>query len=297
MKNLKIGALTLLASSFMLTAQTLKSPDGNFEMNFQLKNGVPYYNLKYHGNTIVEDSKLGLRLLKDGDIQFASEIEKKNQQGKDLVSGFVKTDEKFDSKNESWSPILGEKKNYINHYNELAVTLNQPTNDRYMVLKFRLFNDGLGFRYEFPQQKNLNYFVVEEEDSEIDLPWDAKAFWIPADYDSQEYLYQETPISGIPARWPKSFDGNASQALVKDAVQSPLMIKKEGKTPIYINLGEAAVINYPASHLEVDAKNFKFKTHLTPDAQGAKGYLQTPQNTPWRTIIVSNKAEEVLILK
>ncbi len=294
MKNTKLSALFLLGATIFFNAQTLKSPDGKFEMNFQLKSGVPYYNLKYQGNTIVEDSKLGLRLLKDGDIQFASEIEKKNQQGKDLNAGFVKTNEKFDSKNETWSPILGEKKNYINNYNELAVTLNQTENDRHIVIKFRLFNDGLGFRYEFPQQKNLNYFVIKEEDTEIDLPWDAKAFWIVADYDSQEYQYQETNISGIPARWPKSYDGNASQALIKDAVQTPLMIKKEGKTPIYINIGEAGVYNYPASHLEVDAKNFKFKTNLTPDAQGAKGYMQTPQNSPWRTIIVSNKAEEVL---
>lgn len=294
MKNLKISAFFLLVSTLGLNAQTLKSPDGKFEMNFQLKSGVPYYNLKYEGNTVVEDSKLGLRLLKDGDIQFASEIERKDQQGKNLNSGFVKTDEKTTSKNETWQPILGEKKNYINHYNELAISLNQPENDRYMIIKFRLFNDGLGFRYEFPQQKNLNYFIIKEEDSEIDLPWDTKAFWIAGDYDSQEYQYQETKISEIPSRWPKSYDGNASQTLIKDAVQTPLMLKKEGKTPIYINLGEAGVINYATSHLEVDAKNFKFKTHLTPDAQGAKGYIQTPQTTPWRTIIVSNKAEEVL---
>ena len=175
MKKFTIGAVLLTLMFNQFSAQSLKSPDGKFEMNFQLKSGIPFYNLKYNGAVVVEDSKLGLRLLKDGDIQFASEVENKNNQGKNLNSGFVKTAEKFDSKNETWQPVLGEKKNYINNYNELAVTLNQPENDRSIVIKFRLFNDGLGFRYEFPQQKNLNYFIIKEEDSEIDLPWDMKA--------------------------------------------------------------------------------------------------------------------------
>lgn len=292
-KNI-IGAVFLFATGFAINAQTLKSPDGKFEMNFQLKSGVPYYNLKYQGKTVVEDSKLGLRLLRDGDIQFASEIERKDQKGKDLNDGFTKTAEKFDSKNESWNPVLGEKKSYINHYNELAVTLNQPANDRHIVIKFRLFNDGLGFRYEFPEQKNLNYFIIKEEDSEIDLAADMKTFWITGDYDSQEYQYQETKISEIPARWPKSYDGNASQTPIKNAIQIPTMMKWEGKTPLYLNISEAAVINYPTANVEVDAVNYKLKTHLTPDAQGAKGYIQTPAVSPWRTIIVSPKAEEVL---
>ncbi|WP_277110847.1 glycoside hydrolase family 97 protein [Chryseobacterium taklimakanense] len=292
-KNI-IGAVFLFATGFAINAQTLKSPDGKFEMNFQLKSGVPYYNLKYQGKTVVEDSKLGLRLLRDGDIQFASEIERKDQKGKDLNDGFTKTAEKFDSKNESWNPVLGEKKSYINHYNELAVTLNQPANDRHIIIKFRLFNDGLGFRYEFPEQKNLNYFVIKEEDSEIDLAADMKTFWITGDYDSQEYQYQETKISEIPARWPKSYDGNASQTPIKNAIQIPTMMKWEGKTPLYLNISEAAVINYPTANVEVDAVNYKLKTHLTPDAQGAKGYIQTPAVSPWRTIIVSPKAEEVL---
>ncbi len=294
MKNLKIASLFLLMGSFAINAQSLKSPDGKFEMNFQLKSGVPFYNLKYDGKTIVEDSKLGLRLLRDGDIQFASEIERKNQQGKDLNSGFEKTAEKFDSKNESWNPVLGEKKSYINHYNELAVTLNQPENDRHIVVKFRLFNDGLSFRYEFPEQKNLNYFIIKEEDSEIDLPNDMKIFWIPGDYDSQEYLYTESKISEIPAKWPTSYDGNASQTLIKNGIQIPTILKTEGKTPFYMTISEAAVINYPTANVEVDAINFKFKTHLTPDGQGAKGYIQTPAVSPWRTIIASTKAEEVL---
>jgi hypothetical protein len=294
MKKITVGALLLSMMFGSVHAQSLKSPDGKFEMNFQLKQGVPYYNLKYNGATVVEDSKLGLRLFKDTSIKFASEIAKPEDAKFDLNNGFTKTEEKRDSKNETWQPVLGEKKNYINHYNELSLTLNQTSTERSIVVKFRLFNDGLGFRYEFPQQKNLNYFVIREEDSEIDFPTDMKAWWIVADYDSQEYQYQETKISEIPARWDKAFDANASQSLVKNAVQSPLMLKKEGKDPLYVNVAEAAVLNYPASHLEVDAQNFKFKTHLTADRQGAKGYIQTPSVTPWRTIIVSPKAEEVM---
>lgn len=294
MKKITVGAVLLSMMFVGVKAQSLKSPDGKFEMNFQLKEGVPYYNLKYNGAVVVEDSKLGLRLFKDSAIKFASEIAKPDDAKFDLNNGFTKTSEKRDSKNETWQPVLGEKKNYINHYNELAVTLDQASTSRSIVVKFRLFNDGLGFRYEFPQQKNLNYFVIREEDSEIDFPTDMKAWWMVADYDSQEYQYQETKISEIPAQWDKAFDANASQALVKNAVQSPLMLKKEGKEPLYVNVAEAAVLDYPASHLEVDAQNFKFKTHLTADRQGAKGYIQTPSVTPWRTIIVSPKAEEVM---
>ncbi len=294
MKKLTIGAFLLSMMFGVANAQSIKSPDGKFEMDFQLKNGVPYYNLKFNGKTVVEDSKLGLRIFKDSSIKFASEIAKPEDAKFDLNSGFAKTAEKTDSKNETWQPILGEKKNYINHYNELAVTLNQASTDRSIIVKFRLFNDGLGFRYEFPQQKNLNYFVIREEDSEIDFPSDMKAWWMVADYDSQEYQYQETKVSEIPGRWAKAADANASQTLIKNAVQSPLMLKVEGKNPLYINVAEAAVLDYPASHLEVDAQNFKFKTHLTADRQGAKGYMQTPMVTPWRTIIVAPKAEDVM---
>ncbi|MBB6369515.1 glycoside hydrolase family 97 protein [Chryseobacterium shigense] len=297
MKKITVGAMLLSMMFTGVNAQSLKSPDGKFEMNFQLKQGVPYYNLKYNGAVVVEDSKLGLRLFKDTAIKFASEIAKAEDAKFDLNNGFTKSDEKRDSKNETWQPVLGEKKSYINNYNELAVTLDQTSTNRSIVVKFRLFNDGLGFRYEFPQQKNLNYFVIREEDSEIDFPTDMKAWWIVADYDSQEYQYQETKISEIPSRWDKAFDANASQSLVKNAVQSPLMLKKEGKDPLYVNVAEAAVLDYPASHLEVDAQNFKFKTHLTADRQGAKGYIQTPSVTPWRTIIVSPKAEEVMASK
>ncbi len=294
MKIQTLGALWFSMMCAGIHAQSLQSPDGKFEMNFQLKQGVPYYSLKYKRTVVVEDSKLGLRLFKDVSVPFAAEIARPGNGENDLNSGFTKADEKRDAKNETWQPVLGEKKNYINHYNELAVTLHQASTDRNIIVKFRLFNDGLGFRYEFPQQKNLNYFVIREEDSEIDFPTDMKAWWIVADYDSQEYQPQTTKISEIPRRWDQAFDKHSSQTLIKNAVQSPLLLKKEGKEPLYINVAEAAVLNYPASHLEVDAQNFRFKTHLTPDKQGAKGYIQTSSVSPWRTIIVSPKAEEVL---
>ena len=294
LKKISLAAAFLSFSIGLVNAQTLKSPDGKFQMDFNLKNGVPYYNLKFNGKTVVEDSKLGLRLYKDNNIKFASEINKEIGAENNLSSGFTFVSEKRDTKNETWQPVLGEKKSYINHYNELTVTLRQAKEDRDIAIKFRLFNDGLGFRYEFPQQKNLNYFVVQEEDTEIDFPTDMKAWWIAGDYDTQEYQYQTTNISGIPARWPQSIEQNASSTPIKNSVQTPLILKKEGKDALYVDVAEAALIDYPASHLSVDAANFKFKTILTPDAQGAKAYVQTPFNTPWRTIIVSPTAEGIL---
>ncbi|KAA0129592.1 glycoside hydrolase family 97 protein [Chryseobacterium sp. SN22] len=294
MKNCTIGAILLPVFCVFTNAQSLKSPDGKFEMNFQLKQGVPYYNLTYNKTPVIEDSRLGLRLFNNNTVQFAPEIRKPEDVQYDLSDRFTITAEKRDAKKETWQPVLGEKKNYINHYNELAITLNQASTDRHIIIRFRLFDDGLGFRYEFPQQKNLNYFIIKEEDTEFDFPTDMKAWWIVADYDSQEYPSQTTKISEIPARWSYGVDKHSSQTLVKDAVQSPLMLKKEGKDPLYMNIAEAAVLNYPASNLEVDIKNFKFKTHLTPDKNGAKGYIQTSSVTPWRTVIVSPKAEVVL---
>lgn len=287
---------TILTSLFLLPgvyAQGLASPDGKFEMNFFLKDGTPHYLLKYEDEVVVEPSKLGLRILKDSYIRQTQDPIKPNP-ANDLNYGFEATEALRDSKNEVWQPILGEKKHYINHYNELSITLYQAATDRKMIVRFRLFDDGLAFRYEFPKQANLNYFVLEEEDSEIDLPFDMKAWWLAGDYETQEYRYQTSAISEIPEKWASSFEDMSSKWPVKNAVQTPLMLKREGSKPLYMNLAEAALIDYPASHLEVDASEFKFKIHLTPDREGAKGYLQTPCVSPWRTIIVSPKAEKIL---
>ncbi|USL95251.1 glycoside hydrolase family 97 protein [Riemerella anatipestifer] len=288
-------AIAFLGLSFgVLSAQSLKSPDGKFEMNFKLENGIPYYSLSYEGNPVLEPSKLGFEVFKKSTYNYK---DISNQESLNLSSGFVKVDEKRDSKNEEWQPVLGEKKFYKNHYNELAITLNQKEQNKNIVVKFRLFNDGLGFRYEFPQQENLNYFIIKEELTEFDFPTDMKAWWLAGDYDTQEYVYQTSNVSEIPAKWAAAVEDNVSQSPIKNGVQTPLMLKREGKKPLYINLAEAAVIDYPASNLDVSAKDYKFTIHLTPDAQGAKGYVQTSAVTPWRAIIASPKAEEVLASK
>lgn len=283
---------TLSSAALMFNAQSLKSPDGKFEMDFTLNNGVPFYELKYNNQTVVEPSQLGLRLFPADGVKWGSTIVREEASDNDMKDGFTKTGEHRDSKNESWQPVLGDRKFYVNDYNELTVDLYQKKHDRTIAIKFRLFNDGLGFRYEFPQQKNLNYFVIKEEDSQFNFPTDMKAWWIAGDYDTEEYQYQTTMVSGIPERWPHSVDSNASQFPIKNAVQTPLMLKKEGKSPLYINLGEAAVLDFPNSNLLVKGHNFQ--TTLTPDSQGAKGYIQTPYNMPWRTIIVSPDAAGIL---
>lgn len=293
MKKIAFG-VSLFVLTLSLKAQRLHSPNGNFELLFSIKEGMPFYNLKYKGNVVLEDSKLGLRLFDDTYVHFASENATILSNSSDLDRGFTKSSEQRNSKKEFWQPVLGEKKTYANYYNELSVTLNQTSSDRNLIIRFRLFDDGLGFRYEFPYQKKIEHFRIKEEDTEFDFPADMKAWWIVADYDSQEYQPQTTLISEIPKQWDKAYDKHSSQTLVKNAVQSPLLLKKGGKNPLYVNIAEAAVLNYPASHLEVDANEFKFKTHLTPNKLGVKAYLQTPSVTPWRTIIVSDRAEEIL---
>ena len=260
-------------------SQTIQSPDKQLQLVFEVKDSVPYYQLTYKGTPVVRPGKLGFTLVNTSS----------------LLDGFVNKEQKASSFNESWNPVLGELKTIVNNYNELAVTLSQPKSQREMRIRFRLFNDGLGFRYEFPQQRNLNYFVVKEEESQFVLSGDNKAWWIAGDYDTQEYSYTTSDFSQVPALFDKSYDGNASQTVIPMALQTPLMMKS--KQGLYINIAEAALIGYPAMHVDVDAKNFILKTHLTPDAQGNKGYIQTPFNTPWRTIIVSEKAADILASK
>lgn len=287
--------ITLLCN--WVNAQTLQSPDGNFKMTFSLKDSVPYYCLKYKGGTVVEDSRLGFRLFRDQYIKFGTRYDTVKCSGNDMMDGFSVKGVTRDAKNEKWEPVMGQKKYYINHYNELAVRLYQEKHDRYIIIRFRLFNDGLGFRYEFPQQDNLNYFVIKEEETAFNFPNDMKAWWIAGDYDTEEYQYQTTKVSKIPEYWEQAVETNVSQTPIRNAVQTPLMLKREGKHPLYINLAEAALINYPASNLLVDANNYDFKIILTPDAQHARGYIQTPFTTPWRTIIVSPDAKGILASK
>lgn len=278
MKKFLLGCLAVL-TTFSVVAQTITSPDGKFNLQFELTDSVPFYSLSFNGKPIVGKSKLGLKV----------------DDGPSFLTGFGIKDYKVSSFNENWNPVLGEVKTIPNQYNQLRILLSQPALQREIAVSFRLFNDGLGFRYEFPQQANLNYFVVKEEATEIALTGDHKAWWIPGDYDTQEYNYTTSNLSDIPRLFHKSYEQNASQTIANGTLQTPVMLKAQDGT--YINISEAALIDYPAMHLALNAETFVLTTHLTPDAQGKKGYIQTPFNTPWRTIIIAPRAEDVLTSK
>ena len=296
MKKLSIVICFMTITSFICTAKELKSPDGNLSMNFSLlTEGTPSYNLIYKGKEVIKSSKLGFEL-KTGETErsfddFSGETSNKHKN--DLLCDFELVDAKTTSFDETWQPVWGEEKNIRNHYNELSVLLNQKSTDRQMIIRFRLFNDGLGFRYEFPQQKNLIYFVIKEEKTQFAMPGDIKAYWIPGDYDTQEYDYTISKLSEIRGLMKNAITPNSSQTPFSETgVQTSLMLKSDDG--IYINLHEAALINYSCMHLNLDDKKFIFESWLTPDTQGNKGYMQAPCNTPWRTIIVSNDARDIL---
>ena len=283
MKFLYILSFTVLLSVFNLAnSQELKSPNSELTMTFSLENdGTPTYELSYKNKSIIKSSKLGFELKND-----------KNS----LLNGFVITNSKTATFDETWTPVWGEVAQIRNHYNELAVTLNQKATDRLLVIRFRLFDDGLGFRYEFPEQKNLVYFVIKEERTQFAMTGNHTAYWISGDYDTQEYDYTTSKLSEIRGLSGKARSENASQTWFSDTgVQTALMMKTaEG---IYINLHEAALINYSLMNLNLDDKNMIFESWLTPDAKGDKGHIQSPSNTPWRTIIVSDDAREILSSK
>jgi len=282
MKNLFFASLILLAFSSIAKAQQLKSPEGKFVMEFSLQNdGTPTYNLKYKNKEVVKTSKLGLELKDDK---------------KSLLNDFTVVDTKTSTFDETWKPVWGEVDQIRNHYNELAVTLNQKGTDRQIVIRFRLFDDGLGFRYEFPAQKNLTYFIIKEERTQFAMAGDHTAFWIPGDYDTQEYDYTKSKLSEIRGLSEKAYTANVSQKnFSPTGVQTSLMLKTNDG--IYINLHEAALINYSCMHLNLDDKNMTFTSWLTPDAKGDKGYMQAPNHSPWRTIMVSDDAREILASK
>lgn len=262
--------------------EQLKSPDGNLELNFNLhNNGIPTYTLSYKRKDVIKQSRLGMELRNDR---------------KSLLDSFNLTESKYSSFDESWKPVLGEVKEIRNKYNQLKVTLSQQSENRKIIICFRLFNDGLGFRYEFPEQRNLIYFVIKEEHTQFALTGDMKAFWLPGDYDTQEYNYTESKLSEIRSLFDEAVTDNPSQKqFSKTGVQTPLMLKSDDG--IYINLHEAALLDYPAMSLDLDDKTFTFETHLTPDALGNKGYMQAPCHTPWRTIVVSDDARDILSSK
>lgn len=291
---------SLISFVLMVNAQKLTSRDGNFIMNFSLnQEGAPVYELTYKNKAVIKPSTLGLELKKE-DANKKTTFDWKERTDKDqldaktnLMTGFTIKDTETSTFDETWKPVWGEESEIRNNYNELAVTLEQPENDRYIIIRFRLFNDGLGFRYEFPQQKNLNYFVIKEEHSQFAMAGDHTAFWIPGDYDTQEYDYTTSRLSEIRGKMKDAITPNSSQYVFSPTgVQTALMMKTDDG--LYINLHEAALIEYSCMHLNLDDKNMIFESWLTPDARGDKGYMQTPCVSPWRTVIASDDARNIL---
>lgn len=278
MKSRLILSLLCLAVFGSIHAQSLESPNGDLEMNFSLQeDGTPVYNLEFEGQTIIENSKLGLEL----------------KEGKPLTANFSIENTEKSTFNETWTPVWGEESEIENHYNELVVHLDQEDSERKLVLRFRLFNDGLGFRYEFPQDSKLGHFVISDEKTEFAMTGDHTAFWIAGDYDTQEYDYTESKLSEIRGLMTEAVTANVSQkSFSPTGVQTSLMLKTEDG--LYINLHEAALLDYPAMHLNLDDETMVFESWLTPDVNGDKAYMVAPGKTPWRTIIVSDEAKDIL---
>jgi len=299
MKRFFVSAVAL-CMALVAGAQTLASPDGNLVMNFSVDGqGRPTYELSYKGRAVIKPSHLGLELKKEDpnaavDFEFKQRADAdKIDQKADLMTGFRETGHSVDTFDETWSPVWGEESRIRNHYNELAVTLEQPKNERYIVIRFRLFDDGLGFRYEFPQQKNLTYFVLKEERTQFAMAGDHTAWWLPGDYDTQEYETVTSRLSEIRGKMKSAVTQNSSQTPIwQGGVQTALMMKSDDG--LYINLHEAACIDYSTMHLNYDDRTGVFESWLTPDARGDKGYLQAPCVSPWRTVIVSDKATDIL---
>ncbi len=300
MKNIILFFIVTTFFAISVSAQNLQSPNGNFSLEFKLTQaGEPVYQLYYKGKAVVKESKMGFEL--------------KDQPA--LLQDFTVVDTKTDAKDETWNPVWGELKTIRSNYKELAVTLrqiisvdaagnaatttnnaNEKQTSRHLVIRFRLFDDGLGFRYEFPVQNDLKYFTVNEEKTEFNLTGDHKTFWIPGDYDSNEYAYTTSKLSEVDANKGKNETAIAVKTIFADnAVQTPLMMKSADG--LYINIHEAALINYPAMYMMVNRQTFGLTTHLAPNAVGSAAFLQTPAQTPWRTIIVSDKATDILASK
>ena len=275
--KLKLIISALLFSALNVDADVVTSPNGIVSIDFQLKNGIPTYKVDYKGKPVIKESRLGLEL----------------RDGKNLMDGFEQLNATTSTFDETWQPVWGEGKEIRNHYNELLAELKQPSTDRYMNIRFRVYDDGVGFRYEFPQQKNLVYFVIKEEHSQFAMTGDHTAWWIPGDYDTQEYDYTESKLSEIRSLLSNAVTSNASQTVFSPTgVQTSLQMKTD--EGLYINLHEAALVDYSCMHLNLDDKNLVFESWLTPDADGFKGRLQTPCHSPWRTVMVSDDARDIL---
>ena len=270
--------LVCLGLAGRVHASEVTSPNGEMKLTFTLRDSKPYYSVSFRGKPVIKPSRLGYEL----------------HNAENLLEGFTQTGEKTSTFDETWTPVWGENKTIRNHYKELLVNLIQEKTGRVMNLRFRVYDEGVGLRYEFPQEgSKLNYFVVKEECTEFALTGDHIAWWIPGDYDTQEYEYSRSRLSEIRSLFKKKVTDNASQTSFSETgVQTSLQLKTDDG--LYINLHEAALVNYPAMHLNLDDKNMVFRSWLTPDAQGIKGYLQTPCQSPWRTIMITDDARKIL---
>ena len=294
--------LTLLAAVavFTLSAkETLTSPDGNLVLTFEIgKDGTPMYSLDYKGKAVVLPSGMGLELRgQDRQISFGEEITK-SEHGKSvsLYNNFRQTGVTRSDSDTTWTPVWGEVATIRDNYKQMVVSLEQKERKYKMDIVFRLYNEGLGFRYTFPEQKELTYFVIKEERTEFAMTGDHTAWWIPGDYDTQEYEYHRSRLSEIRGLMQQAITPNSSQTpFSATGVQTSLQMKTD--EGLYINLHEAALVDYACMHLDLDDKKMVFHSHLTPDAQGWKGYLQAPCRTPWRTVMVSDDCRDILSSK
>jgi hypothetical protein len=277
MKRIQLIVCLFVLFALNMQAGQVSSPNGDIKVNFELKGSVPTYSVTFKGKTVVNPSRLGYYL----------------DNGEDLLDGFTVLEEATSSFQETWVPVWGENKSIYNHYNQLVVSLHQAATDRYMNIAFRVYDEGFGLRYEFPQKGKLNYFVVKEERTEFAMTGDHIAYWIPGDYDTQEYEYTKCRMSEISKNLRQAVSDNLSQTIFSETgVQTSLQLKTDDG--LYLNIHEAALVNYPAMHLNLDEKTNTFTSWLTPDATGKKGYLQTPFHSPWRTMIIVDDARKVL---
>lgn len=289
MKKIQLFFIALMLPMFA-AAQTIKSPDGKVSLTFSLTgNGVPTYSMTYKNKAVIKPSHLGLELAKN---KHASKGFKET----DLMDGFTVADTKTSTFDETWKPVWGETSTIRNNYNEMAVTLNQESSNRNIIIRFRVYDYGMGLRYEFPQQKDLNYFIIKDEHTQFAMAGDHKAWWLPGDYDTQEYETVTSKLSQIRGLMKSAVTENSSQTTFSPTgVQTALQMKTDDG--LYINIHEAACVDYSTMSLNLDDKNMVFESWLTPDAEGLKGYMQTPCKSPWRTVMVSDDARDMLSCK
>ena len=303
----------------MAAVEKVESPSLNLTAYFDVQEGRPVYWLLHKGDTVIRPSHLGLALRGEhsrGDFNDYKDESNSPQDGlstlsdsglstlsvSGLLNGFVMTGSERFIHDDWWTPVWGEERRIHNSYHEMLITLKQPAKDRFIQIQFRLYDDGLGFRYIFPQQKNLNYFVIEEEQTEFALPGDITAYWIPGDYDTQEYEYTRSKLSEIRAIQEKTNKANLSTTTFSTTgVQTPVLFKVQGDKvqstkdhTLWLNIHEAALVDYSCMHLNLDDKSYIFRSHLTPDIDGTKGHIQTDAVSPWRVIMVGETAKDIL---